>query len=993
MSLDPQSDEQFTLTLSDIWRLCKRYKRKIIAGALIMGSLGGLFALISKVEYKVEGSFREKTPKPINLGNTLAAAFMNNAGIATADSEAIAYLKSRRMIEKVIQKLHLQGNIYPSKERDTYIKRIKENLLVQMAYLSRTPFPMLKDCSKAILAKDVNYQGETPLVFQINFQPDQSFEVIDSLAKRMVGIGRLNQPFEQNHYRFTLIHSNSQPILSEPYHFIILPLSTLAANLSRQLQIEADRTDKNLLRLSFRDRNRHFACHFLNALMTCYQDYLKETHDNQASIQLEYLHKRQEESGEMLSDLMRNHAAIMSQDFSTSGFADAKREMEFLAASQHEFKEKLIANELEIKRLQNVQTGECVYYDYHGNEGNSRVINTVLENIRQLKQQRDVLELALKTSDLLDTDALQTIFEQQIDELRTIQSYLNEIDSMIDNFTRGQPLDFAASLMQDNRFLIKAWYERLTYFPDSLHQKVQTISPERNEEFLAYLHNLKRMFHVYEKIIQERLTHQQNPSLEFQGVKLKTVEELYMTYTKNINDLESQVQHYQFVIQQINDPYFEISSLGTVLTDSISQDMIRQAGQLLLQLRDENNRTAKEQDRIKAELALQKNFIISHLTQHIQLSQLSQKVLKEKIFALQNVTLELIHQEISLLEKNLNDYIYARLNNLRQERHIIEQHMDELHQEMAKLPTKWVSEQMIQQRLETNQFIVEEIAKLVESRNITHNLEVIQSAPIDSAIPPIHPLPSNVILSTILGAMLGSCFSVAFLLTRAMIKGIPATKDNIKSQGQHVAGELSPAYRPNHPGPLRDQDLETMRRLQAYFNENLFQSPSTIKPSGQLLLLIEGNGPDYANDLARLWTKQGQKVVTLSLSFEGQNDEPGLFQYLEGNASFPHVAQDAYGDHIAAGAFSRFSTELLLSQTFSDLIDQLKTKYDWIIAKTQSLPATAEAESLIQLFPSIAVTVSQETLPQLQPYLKLKDQADKHVSFIFFYPYYYFKGG
>lgn len=964
-------ENKFLITLSDLLRLVRVNKKLMISCILFLAFLGALYALTRQVEYRATGSFKEKNPKTVNINSNNVSSFMANMGLATPENEGIALFKSRRLMKEAVKRLNMQGFIYPISEKDTYLRRVKENLLVEWAYLSRSPFPAIKDWSKAIVLKDLEYLSEIPSSFRIKFHPDgKSYNVSDS-SGYSVGQGQIGEPFITEQFRFILFQE--KPLAGTIYELVFFPMNMILAAIEKNLQVDADKNDKNLLKFYFQHRDRRLACQYINTLMDCYKEYLQNNHDSQANFQLNYLYKRQNESENILADLMNKYAFSMSQDFSSMGFADSKKEMEFLASRQHIFKDKLHSNELEIKRLQNIQTGRCVYYDRYAPEGDSQIINRVLEEMRDLKQQRDSLELTLRENVFLEPQELDTVFQQHIQDLLQLQAYQKEIDKIIEDYSQQRPLDQDLTLFKDPRFLVKTWYEKLSAFNKNDEKKPNT-------SFIDYLGNLKRHFHVHEKILQQRLTHQQNKAKEFQGITFETTKELYFDYSKRVDVLESAIRHYTFLIQQIEDPSFEISSLSSILEDPVSREIIQQSGQLELALKDQNNRSYKEHDRLKDELQLKKNFLLLHLKQMIQLSNINQQIYKEKIYALQSFMLELIHQRISLLEKNLADYIDTRLENLKQEQKVVQQHMAELYQEMARLPEKWVSEQLIQQRVEMNQLIVEEIAKLVESRNIAHNLELIQSAPIDIADTSIHPQRSRFFLYSILGAFIGALFSVGFVISRALIRGLPASKNNLELNHQHVAGLINSNI--NALQDLRDQDLDTLRRLRTFFMES---KNSLNKKS---LLLIEGNGLDYSKELAQLFIKEGCKILILDVGFNKPLifKEPGLLDYLEEKTEFPTIHSDPKGDFIEGGIM-RFSSELLMTRRFRELIHNLEEKYDWIIAKTEAMPCSVQAQSLLALFSIISVTLDQETLEDLEPYIQAVNQQGKKISFVFTNPY------
>lgn len=865
MSIEKDQNEHAAVSLSDCWRLCKRNKQKIFLSAGLLALAGAIIALASPVEYRVEGTFREKSPKTANVNSSLIDLIITGSIGNSQENEAISILKSQKIIHPVIQKMNLQASLTRVQDLDSYLNRFRNNSMIEYVHLSRKQYPVLADPHCPLQVESIVYTLEKPLDFKVVFPNDDHHYQLLSLDGRVVGSGEINVPYISEEMQFTLKCPDHSANVRQTYFLTLWPLHLLTAKIKKKLQIEGDSHDKNLLKITFKHRDRHLGAQFINALMMSYQDYLKNDHDRQAALQLGYLKEKQGETEQHLEELMHKHAAALSEDLSSSGFADSEKEMEFMAQRQHEFKERLISNELEIKRLQTVQMGKCVYYDqYSRNGGDHNIINTVLKEIRDLQQ-------------LL----------------------------------------------------------------------------------------------VHEKIIRERLTHQSDLSSEYQGIHLNTAQELYLDYSKKLSELEAKKRENSFLINQMQDPNFEITSLSTVLNDPVSSEMIQKASRLLLELKDYHNRSDREQAQLKEELNLERGFLQMHLQQTNQLLLLNQQLVEEKMFSLQNMTLELIHQQISVLEKNLHDYIESRLDNLKQERFIIEQHMDQLHQEMATLPKRWANEKMLQQNLEINELIVQEVAKMVESKNISHQLELIQSAPLDAAIAPIHPLSSGLLLYASLGALIGGLLSFSVILGQSLSNGMLASTANLKLLGQHVSGHLSTS-------DAEEAQLETLRRLHSFMGDN--QSAN----KDQSLLLIEGKGPDYSSDLADLLIKTGKKVIRLLLTFDQttESDQPGLLQYLEGQASLPVIHRHTSGDFIESGGMTRFSNELLTTDRFQTLLKKLKADYDWIIAVSHAVPSSAEAENLAVLFPVIAVTVIEETLQQLDPYLKWAEDPSKKVTFM-----------
>jgi len=979
MTID--KEDKTLLSGSDFKRLLNRSKTKIFLCMAFMGLCGALYALNKPIEYKAEATFRERSSQSGgSLKGGLADLFL--LGNQTSDFEIFSYIQSHLLMNDAIDKMNLQATLLQDCDQENFSKRIYRNVLIEWNYFKKSLFPVLKERVCPLKIASISYPGETPTFLKLDFDGDKAYRVLD-LKKNEIGKGEIGRAFVHDDYSFIIALNDEGSISPQVYTLILSPKPLVAANLIDKLKCESSKDDKKVLKLIFVDRNRKFASEFLNVLMGCYQDLLKAKHDRIAKIQMDYLHEKEHKSEDKLKTLLTDHADFIASDLYLSGFSDSEAEMNFLSKSQHQYKEKLIANELEMRRLKVIQPNSCVYYDQLSKTGgDTSIVNRILTEIRELKQQRDGLELALRKQGGLENIDLQQAFVFHMDELNQVQEYNDELDILLEDYKRGLRPKTNTKLWDDPRFLIKDWFLKL----DEIHEINPEMYDKTKDNFTYYLDNLRRLFGVHEKILKERLTHQQNTSPEFEGINLTAANELYIQYCKELMQEESAVRQNLFIITQIESPDFEITSLSSVLRDPVSLNIIKDSSSLILSLKDQNNQSQKELERLQRELDLQRVFLTLHLKQMNQIVQVNQKLINEKILSLQNISLELIHQRISLLEENLRDYVQSRFENLEQEKEVINQHLEEINEEMAFLPKRRVHEQLIEQQLEVNMMMVQEIAKMVEGKNISHNLEVIQSAPIDKVIPPIHPKKPGLFFYTLFGSFFGGLLGSVFVVGRALAKGLPVSVTMLRSNGQNVAGSFSEDYDPKSSDPIKDVDLQTLRRLYSFFENWSEIGEEKKKNVGKLLLLIEGHGPDYSYDLAELISFKGKKSVILDLSFDQvsvKESQPGLLSYLENACELPKIVSSSRGDRIYSGGISRFSTELLRSRRFQDLLTQLTQQYDWVIAVTNSYPHSASAESLAQGFPLVAVTVHNEILSDLQVYLDRDKDALKETAFIF----------
>jgi tyrosine-protein kinase Etk/Wzc len=977
MSTKNPSQQEVIISLSDFYLLCKRAKRKIVYAALLMAVLAVLYTLSKPVGYLATGSFREKSKSQSGLPNGSGLSILLSGGQSANNSEAMSSMLSRTLLENVAKQLNLQANLRKNHFQFKTLANIYKNLNVEYQLYNKKIGPIFPDQELDIAVKDVLYNGEAPGRVKLRFLTEDTYQVYP-VPEGVNETGTIGQPFVMPYGTFTIVRNNQHPLSREDFLLDFIPFEKVVENLSRHLGIETDRDDKSILKLKYLDENRQLAAIILNSVMTQYQKLLRKDQQSILDEQLNYLQARQDLMQKKLKGMMDDHAEKLSIDLTQTGFPNTDQAMHFFATAQEGYIRELLAIDLELKRLQQVETDGSTYYERYVSEGGPTVINQIVSQIRQLKHQGDSMELALREAAMQSTDILkdQEKVALQFIELTRVRTLSQEVMTAIASLDKGEIPDSSLRLYHDSHFMVKNWCDRLIANHDNKEEYKAC-----SANFTAYLSNLLHHFNVHEKALQERLTHQQSTPIEFQGINLDVAKELYVVYSKQLNEIEAKIQENDFVIAQMKTPEFEVSSLTTILNDKVSDDIITRAGKIVFQLKDLDNRSLKEQDRLKHELELQKGFLEIHLKQTIQLLQQREKLLKEKIRSLQNTILGLIQAEISVLQENLSEQVKNRISNRLQEQSVIEEHQHELQLEMAKLPNKWVSEQMIAQQTEVNTKIVEEITRLVESKNITTNLELIQSAPVDLAKVPSQPRSPRILIFAILGAALGALMMISWVIVQSLLKGMIVTDANLRLGKQNVSGTLSNICgNESFEKPLLDSDLETLRRLGTYLN-----SLPNKKLIGNSVLFITGIGPDYSMQLSKLMSITGVKILILPISFDGiasTDSLPGLLQYLEGEAAEPKINTGKSYDYVVAGGISRFNTELLSAPAFQAILDKLQTQYDWIFVLSHALPNSSEAEYAMQRFDSAVISISGDTWTDIRGCVQIANDEQKNLSFV-----------
>lgn len=962
---DKRKEQDYLVTFSDLRTVLRESRAKIICGGILCACLMALLTLSKPPKYTGEGTFREKSKGDGSDSKSLTS-LLTGAGGSTAESMALSSMRSRKVIQIPVQEMGLQAQVkpYPTHLKIVEkglqaIQNIKDNLRVEYALLRDRPRPTIAYKKDDIRVKSIQYHQEFPLELYLTMLNQKDF-VIHNPETKFSARGSFGEPFEEGETSFTVEANTTEPLEGKKYIITLSPLHQVAESISKNIYVELDRTDKGLIKLRYDHPDRTIATNLVNGIMFGYRKYLLQEHQRQSLEQIAYLQKRQVEMGGKLKNLLEEHAGNLSS---------TNNSIEFLVSTNQSYKKKLMAIELESLHLVKALEEGSSYFERHTAEGEYQGgLQQILSEIRKLRQQSDSIQLALRGYSQENNPIASAHFEEQMHSMQEVKQYEEEIRYLqVAIMEEMLPVE-NLSVLNSSKYLVNSWYQKtLQAYEDyrkcdSNEKLTKKMEWEgcRNH-FGEYLSNLQHVLQVLERTMRERLTHQQNPFQEFEGISLETAQQLYISYSKESSELEAQRAQILFVIEKLDDPNFEISSLSSILQDPVSKDMVAHASALVLAVKDENNRTNRELERLKQELALQRGFLTMHLKQTVQLLSLKEAVIKEKISSLQNITQELIRQQITILENHLLDYAKSRLESLAHERSVIEQHQSDIQREMATTPAVWASQKLVDQEMEINKRIVQDIASLVESKNISGNIELNQSAPFDLAITPVFPKPPYMFLYAGLGGFLGALLTLCYAFTQSVSMGVRSTLDNISLSGGYTLGKFSRKYAPGATESIGNDDLEVLRRLISHHSG----SSGPVK-----MLLIEGEGPDYSTDLARLLRLQGISSVIVPLDFN-EPSTPGLLDYLEGSLTSqpPIVIVDGVA-RVVAGGTSRFAAELTGSRKFEEYINELSQNYRWVIGVTRSSAGSAEAESLLATFENVVVTFTKERLNQLYPYLK-----------------------
>lgn len=793
----------------------------------------------------------------------------------SSETALIAVMQSNDVIARAVERLGLQASCNSSFFLTRVFKRIGNNLLLECG-------GTLSDPATFTFA-NVSYSGEKPLKLFVKVKDKGAYELLDA-GKRVVAEGKLGEQINFASGQLTLSAFRKDAKVGAVYSLTIHPLVNILKSLRSKLRIAPHKLDKSIVHLQFSCSNRHEGAAFLNQLMQSYQEYLRQENDEICHMQLQYLNRRQQELTSYYDEALEDHASYLKENLEKNGFIGFKEEIATLSEPKNLYTSKLFDVDLELKRL-----------------------NDARKSFAQVDQQS------------LPSD----------EGLLDIETQLREARSLLASIKDQKKIPETPSLLKEPRSAIAMLVKQIAG---------SGVAQENRLHFAAYLQEIIGQFEQKHQALQEDLELQKQGCDEFLGLNLATAQGMLVEYTRQRDSYQAQMKELVFLHQQLSKPGFEVSSLGGVSDDGVIRDLVNKASSIALQLQDEDNRSAREQERLIDALQTQKDFLSHYLIQSVDLKRLRLKLLGDKIAFLQQTTFSLLEAEKDLLKNKLH----------------------ELNAKMGELPDKWRRESLLTMKKELGASMLEGVSQIIETKFLGQHTFQIGSKPLDKAIAPLKPKKPGLVMYSILAALFGGALYYFFVLCKTLLKGLPVSEDSLRLLGFPVSGSLS-KYCTTSLAQMQERDLETLRHSAEF----------VACRSGAIVACIGGKHPDYSESLAELLSLRGLKTVLVQCAFDkpvDQGDLPGLWQYLhEQTTDLPLKRHNTY-DKMTSGGTSRHSAEIVAGPAFKALLDKLKERYDAVLLYSSADPAKVEARSFLNHADAALVTVQQETKEDLAVY-------------------------
>lgn len=718
--------------------------------------------------------------------------------------------------------------------------------------------------------RNVSYEDEKPLRAFLKLVGPSQYQLLDD-RKQLLGEAAIGEPIRFVKGELTLWKIPKLAKADIFYPLKLAPWEPIVQKARQKFKIVPFKQDKSILRLQFSSRDRCFAADFLNQIMWSYQTYLKSENDETCQEQLAYLRQRESELTRHYDEALLDHVKYLKESLSKNGFIEFAQEIEALSQPKKTYTSKLFDVDLALQRLQSV--------------------NASGQNLRDWPS------------------ALVFEIEEADKELREAE----ELILCVENQRNLSP---APSLQKDPKSPLALMIQH-------------PIPSENRQTLLAALREFVGHSLQKKKILEENLSLQKEESHDFSGLNLNTAQELLVEYTRQRDSTQAQVRELVFLRDQLSHSDFEVSSLGGVMNDPVTSDLIKKASDLSLQLRDDENRSAREQSRLQENLKTQKNFLSQYLFQTIELKKLRARLLSDKIASLEKTAAFLLQAEKSLLTGKIH----------------------ELNRQMEDVPEKWRRESLLMLKRELGSEMLQGISQLAEAKNLGQHVFQVNSRPLDIAYPPTIPQSFKIFVASFFFALFATTSYYLVQLTKQMLRGFPATSENLKIAGFPVSGTLS----------SQGDDLETLRKVAEFILAG--------RKKNIVAACIGGKYPNYSSSLAEILTLRGYRVLIIDCLFD-KVLAPGLWTYLEGQIEKLPILQEAKWDRLNSGIATRHGAELIGSQAFSQFLSEIKQKYDVVLLYSSAQTSSAEAQAFFPVSDLLLVTVQQETKADLLPYLK-----------------------
>lgn len=872
------------ITYNDLKRLFFRIKGLLKSIFWMTGSSVVLLLLCQPITFLAKATFKEgRVTSPSE--SELKEWFQRIGGLSQEKTVAKNLMQSQSLLRGVVQELGMQVEKAPRIPFLKLLRSFKDNIRV---IFGQRPYE-----EEAFTFRSTVYAGEIKKYFWVQVIDFSTFALLDE-AKQEIGRWRVGEKIQCPDFSGYLTQIPSWARPHECYRFTWIPWVNLVKKVKKRLAIRPlQKTEGGVLVLSFRDWDRYRASDFLNQLMDAFLQRLYLENEAMVSVQLAYLVERKKELLSQWDGTLRDHVAYLRENLERGEGGLFAQELEALQQPRHQYMQRLLEIDAEIRRL------------------------------HWQSPSQEPKEFSKE--------------EQCTQELLVLRQQKAEAEAALGALKEGKDPLAQLSLLNDPRTLVGLWAQQIIAY-----QNPNEKPPFYQKQWKMHLEGFLEQADCKIRTLEERQAFCHPTSPLFIGLTLPAAQNLLAGYHEQKDKLQVQWKQLVFLAGQLYEPQFELSSISTLLSDPVTQQLVVQAGETAVRLQDVSNRSLREQEYLQETLVTQKRFLEHHLAQMVELTKLRLGLTEDQISALRSTVLELLLHEKQILEEQLGS----------------------IGQKMAGLPEKWHRENILTFNKEMGINMMEGLTQVMEMKHLDRTLYQVESKPIDIAIPPFFPENPWVLPLAVLSALLVSAACYLFYFFRTLMRGFPVSHEALTLSGWHNCGTLlGDVYEKIEH--VIGTDLEALRKI-AQFIQWTSQS---VGQRGLVCAILGGRYPDFTPVLAELLAMRQHRVLLIRYVFDeviALEHSTGLWSYLQGEvASCPIQKRETY-DYICSGSTTRYGTEGLSHPKFQSFLEAMQQNYDLILIYSHAMPKEAEGEALLSLAGVTVVVARDETLEDLE---------------------------
>ena len=938
-------EEENFIIFSDIKALFWEVKWIVLIGAVIFGLIGIYQRSQKRVCYKVTAIFKEVRPMQMHFSSSNLSSFLASIGVGAQVSEGHAILLSAKILGPVIERLGMQAEVLTDSKLKRKKRLIKESLEAEKG----RSLPS----SSSFIFSNVNYLGEHAQKYILFFISKDLFEVRD-IKNRILASGLVGTAISINGVNFTIEKTPSDLKMRHCYPLTFTPLLEKVMTLKTEIEVNFHMGEESLLQLKMVHHNRKFAMRILDEIMKTYQSYLEKESIRITDGQLDSLVKRRDEYMEKMEDHLKVHVEYLKENLENKGALNLGQQIPEFQSRKQELANDLMGIDLKLSQLWNASPQLAI------NLGDE--VTQLQGELHKVSKEQDALMLALACP------------EHSHNHIAKQIRYLAKIEQE-ELFVKTGVHKFFSTLLlgikhaQDRKFLEIGKFENIL-LPDAsklrhVQQEKQNLvklaqGPSIGTLSEEYLKSQIRLLSLEEGTLKQRLFHRTSREKEYQGIDLETARCLHLRYIQQKDQAKSTIQEMIFAKEQLDKENAEWVAIAAIFPDPLCQELVREMGEMKKILRKRRLLTVKERQRIEKKIAQKKQDLLRHVDQTIALAVLEKERNEGYIISIRLAILDLLGQESSIIEKQIQDRIEENLDYLKKKKNLIKGQIDKIQGEMKNIPDTWLKEHRLKFAADMNKGMLEALVQLVESKSIEQNLSMLESGPLESAYGNIAPKSPLLKIFGLIGGLVGGLITFAICFMYFLYKGFPLTIQNMKVRGKKIVA------------PIKKNDLAGLRRLSLILKKEKNQCILTC-------LVMGKKGYDFTLSFAQLLSKEGKKVLVIDLNFNNKGQDHnnlGLSHYLEGKSQAPIICEQSYGDYVAMGKYSIFGDEILQNCRFEYFLKEKKEEYDVILLKLYSNLQETLPKTFFRFSDVMILRLENASFSKLKPYFEW--ECSKH---------------